>query len=124
MPEEITLKHGDFQTTISLSQINVSFDVKTAVNSAYNIGREGNIFLNNFYILSTMFNNTDIEPKVYLDEEQLTKSLQDISNQLPDKVVESSYYIDGNNLIITTGKEGYVVDVDTTINSIKSAIQI
>ena len=69
-----------------------------------------------------MFNNTDIEPKVYLDEEQLTKSLQDISNQLPDKVVESSYYIDGNNLIITTGKEGYVVDVDTTINSIKSAI--
>jgi len=122
LPEEITLKHGDFQTTISLSQINVSFDVKTAVNSAYNIGREGNIFLNNFYILSTMFNNTDIEPKVYLDEEQLTKSLQDISNQLPDKVVESSYYIDGNNLIITTGKEGYVVDVNTTINSIKTAI--
>ena len=90
LPEEITLKHGDFQTTISLSQINVSFDVKTAVNSAYNIGREGNMFQNNFNILSTMFNNTDIEPKVYLDEEQLTKSLQDISNQLPDKVVESS----------------------------------
>ena len=122
LPEEITLKHEDYQTTISLSQIGVNFDVKSAVNNAYNIGRQGNLFLNNFYVLSTMFGNVNIEPTLNLDEEQLTQNLNDISTQLPDKVVESSYYIDGNNLIITNGKEGNVVDVEATIQAIKSAI--
>ncbi len=122
LPEEITLQHGDYQTTISLSQISVSFDVKNAVNDAYNIGREGNLFQNNFYVLSAMFGKVTIEPTLSLDEEQLTQSLNEISTQLPDKVVESSYYIEDDNLIITTGQDGYVVDVDSTIEAIKTAI--
>ena len=122
LPEEITLQHGDYQTTISLSQIGVSFDVKNAVNNAYSIGRQGNLFQNNFYVLSTMFGKVNIEPSLNLDEEQLTQNLNEISTQLPDKVIESSYYIDGNNLIITNGKEGNVVDIEATIQAIKSAI--
>ena len=122
LPEEITLKHGDYQTTISLSQIGVNFDVKNAVNNAYNIGRQGNLFLNNFYVLSTMFGKVNIEPTLNLDEEQLTQNLNEISTQLPDKVIESSYYIEDNNLIITNGKEGYVIDVLATIEAIKSTI--
>ena len=122
LPEEIKLKHNDFETTISLSQINVSFDTKAAVNNAYNVGRQGNIFQNNLYILSTMFGKTNIDVNLELDKEQLSKNLEDISTQLPDKVVESSYYIDGNNLIVTTGKEGNVIDIDATINAIRAAI--
>ena len=122
LPEEITLKHEDFETTISLSQINASFDTKTAVNSAYNIGRQGNIFENNLYILSTIFGKVNIEPIVKVDTDQLTKNLEDISTQLPDKVTESSYYIEDSNLIITPGKEGCVVDVDATTDAIKTAI--
>lgn len=122
LPEEIKVKHGDFETTISLSQIGVEFDTKSAVNTAYNVGRQGNIFQNNLYVLNTMFGKTNIEPTLNLDTEQLTKNLEDISAQLPDKVVESSYYIEGNNLIITSGKEGNVVDIEPTIEAIKSAI--
>ena len=122
LPEEIKLKHGDFETTISLSQIGAEFDTKAAVNTAYNVGRQGNIFQNNLYVLNTMFGKTNIEPTLNLDTEQLTKNLEDISAQLPDKVVESSYYIEGNNLIITSGKEGNVVDIEPTIEAIKSAI--
>ena len=122
LPEEITLKHGDYQTTISLSQISVNFDVKKAVNDAYNVGRQGNLFENNFHVLSSMFGKVNIEPTLNLDTEQLTQNLNEISTQLPDKVVESSYYIEDNNLIITNGKEGNVVDVEATIEAIKSAI--
>ena len=104
LPTEIKVKHGDFETTISLSQINAIFDIKEATNSAYSIGRQGNIFQNNLYVLSAMFGYVNIEPSLKLDKEQLTKNLEDISTQLPDKVEESSYYIDGNNLIITSRK--------------------
>lgn len=122
LPEEMTLKHGDFETTISLSQINVSFDVKNAVNNAYNVGRQGNLFQNNFYVLTTMFGNVNIEPTLNMDREQLIQKLGEISTQLPDKVIESSYYIEDNNLIITNGKEGNVVDVDATLQKITSAL--
>ena len=122
MPEELTLKYGDFETTISLSQIDASFDTKSAAASAYNVGRQGNIFENNLYVLSTMFGNVNIEPVLKINQKQLTKNLEDISTQLPDKVTQSSYYIEDDNLIITRGKEGNVVDIDATINNIKFAI--
>lgn len=41
---------------------------------------------------------------------------------MPDKVTESSYYIENSNLIITSGKEGNVIDTDATIEVIKNAI--
>ena len=105
LPEEITLKYGDFETSISLSQIDTSFDIKSATDSAYHIGRQGNIFQNNLYILSAMFGKVNIEPRLIINKEQLSKNLEDISTQLPDAVIQSSYYIEDSNLIITPGKD-------------------
>ena len=123
IPDEITVKHGDFETTISTSQINVKFDTKTATNSAYRIGRNGSFLENNFYALSAMFGTEiNIEPILKIDKNQLSKNLEDISAQLPDTVTESSYYIEGSNLIITAGKDGNVVDVEASIEAIKTAI--
>ena len=122
IPEEITIKHGDFTSTISLTQMEAKFDTSTATKTAYEIGRQGNIFENNFYVLSTMFNKINIEPNVIINEDLLTNQLQEVSTQLPDTVIQSSYYIEGNNLIITPGKSGNVVDVEQTIQNIKSSI--
>ena len=122
LPEELTLTYQDFKTTISLSQIDVSFNIKSAVNSAYKIGRDGNIFQNNFNILKTMFTKIIIEPTFSIDEEQLTKNLEDISSQLPDAVIQSSYYIEDTNLIITSGNAGNAINIDATIEAIKNSI--
>ena len=122
IPDEITIKHNDFTATVSLSQMNATFDTKTATETAYKIGRQGNIFENNLYVLSTMFGKVNVEPNIKLDEDQLTKYLQDLSTQLPDAVVQSSYYIENSNLIITAGKEGNIVDTEKTIENIKTAI--
>jgi len=122
LPEEIKLIHGDFQATVSLSQINASFDTKSASTKAYNVGRTGNIFEDNLYILSAIFGKTNIEPTLNIDEKQLSKNLEDISTQLPDAVIQSSYYVEGNNLVITSGKIGNIVDIEATTESIKNSI--
>ena len=69
-----------------------------------------------------MFSKTDINLNLKLDTEQISKNLEEMSAQLPDKVTDSSYYIDGNDLIVTPGKTGNVVDVDASIQNIKNAI--
>ena len=122
LPDEIQLKHDDFIATVSLSQMETQFNTKNAVESAYLVGRQGNIFENNLYVLNTMFSHVNIEPTVRLNEDLLSNYLNDLSSQLPDTVIQSSYYIEGNNLIVTSGKEGHVVDIPQTIQNIKSAV--
>lgn len=122
LPENITLVHNDYETSIPLSALNVNFDINTAVDEAYKIGKSSNIFDNSFSALSAFINNVDVELNFSIDEEQLKTSLNDISSKLPDTVVESGYYIDGSSLIITRGSEGNVVNVDQMALYIKNGI--
>ena len=122
LPENITLVHNEYETSIPLSSLNVSFDIDSAVNQAYETGKSGNIFENGFIALKTRINPIDIELSATLDEKQLRTALNDISSKLPDTVIESGYYIEGNDLIVTKGAEGNVVNVDQMCTYIKSGI--
>lgn len=123
IPEEITLKHNDYETSISTKELNIQFDTTTAVNDAYKIGRTGNLLQNDLTILETKLQRKQFSLKLSLDTDTLKKQLQDISGKLPDKVKESSYYIEGSNLILTKGETGVVVDVDKTASEIIEQIQ-
>lgn len=122
IPEEIKLKHNDFETSLSTSQLSIYFNTEEAVNMAYNIGKNGNIFQKNTEILNTLFSKVNIDPGFSIDEEQLKKDLQDISSKLPDKVIESSCYIDDNRLIITKGQAGKSIKVKDSANYITKEI--
>lgn len=78
---------------------------------------------NDLTILQTKFQKKQFTLNLTLDIESLKKQLQDISGKLPDKVKESSYYIEGSNLILTKGETGAVVDVDKTASEIIEQIQ-
>ena len=43
LPENIALKHNDYETSIPLSSLNLSFDIDSAVDSAYSIGKNENV---------------------------------------------------------------------------------
>ncbi len=122
IPSEIKLKHNDYETSISTQSLSLVFDIQSAVNKAYSIGRSGNIFDNNFEIIKTKFSPTNIDLNFSLDDEALNTTLADISTKLPDTVIQSSYYIENNKLIITKGKEGNVVNVEEMAESIKAEI--
>lgn len=123
LPEEIILKHGDYEASINLSDLNIKFNINEAVDLSYNIGRNKNFIKNNFEVLSTLIVNKNIEPTFSLDTERLKKDLDDISTKLPDKIIESSYYIDNNNLIITKGQDGNIVNVSQMITVIENNIK-
>lgn len=123
IPEELTLKHNDYETSISTKELNIQFDTTNAVNNAYKVGRTGNLLQNDLTILQTKFQKKQFTLNLTLDTDSLKKQLQDISGKLPDKVKESSYYIEGSNLILTKGETGAVVDVDKTASEIIEQIQ-
>ncbi len=108
--KEITAKYNNFETKFSPEQFAVNFDINGAVSEAYSLGRSNNIFKNNYTILNVLLKNINISPSVTYDEDLLAAIITEINSQLPNKVINSDYYVDGDNLIITSGKDGIIVD--------------
>lgn len=107
--KNIHVKQGEYETTISLDQIDVNYNIIEAVNDAYKIGRNQNIIISNYSILKTKILKTNIEKDIKINQEELDKIIEDIATKIPGVLVECSYYIEGNNLIISNGKPGITV---------------
>ena len=123
LEKELTLTHNDYSTTLNLADIQSSFNFETAINNAYNIGRsESNIFANNKKIINTFFTKNNIIPTISYNEEALSSKIDKINNELPDKVVNSSYKIENNNLIVSNSSNGNRISNNAFLNSITSCI--
>ena len=123
LPNNLTVVHGEYETQLNLDDLGANLNIEEAVNRAYNMGRDSNIFKNMGTIIKNLVSVNDLDLNVTVNTEQCTSILNDISTKLPDTVVQSSYYVEGNKLIITRGKSGNVVDVTPSIENIKNKIQ-
>lgn len=120
---DITLKYNEYETTINGKQFSAKFDIEKAVNGAYNIGKDGNIIVNNYKILFTQIFKKNIDMPLYYDEEALNSKIDNISSKIPGAVKQSSYYIEDEKLIIVKGTSGIQIKEEEmkqeVINSIK-----
>lgn len=109
----IYLRYKSYTYCISIEQINAEFDINSAIEKAYNIGRDGSILENDIKILKLMCKKTEnVEMDLKYNDKKLTEALNSISTKLPEQVVQPSYYIEKRNLIITSGKVGIALNVD------------
>lgn len=117
--KEITIEYEDYETTINPTVIEVNYNVEEAVEEAFLIGRGENIFLNNYRILSTLMRKKEIPVTMTLNEEVARQSIEDIGVNLPGLLLESSYAVEENELIITKGKAGVVIDTEELLGKLK-----
>lgn len=124
LSQELKLKYGDYEISILPEQIEANFGIPKAVELAYKIGREGNILADNYTVINTKLNKKDITPAFVYNEKALDDFIASISNNLPDKVEQSSYAVENNKLIISKGKAGTVVVEkalkDTIVDNIRN----
>ena len=112
LESDIVVKTEDFEYGIKLSQIETNYNIEKALEQAYNTGRSGNIFTNNYDIIKTLICGKEIELEYTYNEELLNKLLNDMNSKVPNSVVEANYCIENNKLIITEGKKGTSIDID------------
>lgn len=123
LSNEITLTHGEYSTQLKVSTLEPKFDIHQIVDNAYLIGRsESNIFTNNFKVITTCFNKQNLLPSISFNQNLFDETISKINNELPDKVVNSSYKIEENNLIISDSANGYRIKEDAFVNNINLAI--
>ena len=107
---EIYLEYGEFEATTTYQALEVQYKIEEAINQAYSVGREGNLFKDNFKIIKSGIKGTQIDLDVTIDEEMLSQVAQNINNSIEGAVVQPSYYIENEKLIITSGKSGLQVE--------------
>lgn len=120
--KDINIKSEGFEYSIKFSQIELEYKIEQAIEEAYKIGRNKNIFANNFDILKAMLKGKDINLEYSYNEELLNKITQDIALKIPEAVEEASYYIEDEKLYISKGKEGNTVNQEKLKNEILEKI--
>lgn len=122
LEKDLKLKYGEYESELNPTLMEVKYDIENAVNEAYLLGKDGNIFVNNYKILSTLIQKKDINVNMTLNEEVTKQTINDMGQNLPGIMLESSYTVEGNKLIITKGKDGIVIDTDTLLNKVKNTL--
>ena len=115
-------EENNYVSNINLNNFDVQYDVTKAVNEAYSIGRSGNIFQNNYQILKNILVKTDLNIEKKYSKEKLNSLIENISSNLPNALIQSSYYIEENKLIITRGSSGLIINKDDFLEKINIII--
>lgn len=118
----VKLKYKDYEKELSMEQLAIEADAEEAVNKAISKGRSGNILQNNIAVLKSKFSKENIEIDLKFNEEVLDNFLNETSVELPGAVKEYTYSIEEEELIITKGTDGIVIDKEKMKKDIKEEI--
>lgn len=121
--QNITIKNYNFdESIVEYSNFNINYDINKCVDEAYNITRTNNIFYNNYVILNLFFNKKNINIEYTYNNNYLENWINSLNENLENKLIQSSYYLENNNLIITQGISGYLIDKNNFINDFEKLI--
>ena len=122
MKNNIMLQYQDLESELNPTLMEVKYDIEKAVNEAYSLGRNENIFINNYNILGTLIGKRDFNVDMTMNEETTKQTINDIGANLPGIMMESSYSIEDDELIIIRGKEGIFISTDTLLSEVKEML--
>ncbi len=122
LSKTIKLTFEDYSIDFLPAEIDFSYDTSSTIEKAYSIGRTGNIFTNNLKILISLFKKTNLDVIYSYNEEKLNNIINNISVDIPNLVIEPSYYISDDTLVVTKGTDGNELDKNKTEELLLSAI--
>ena len=109
---DVVLKHNEEAYTFVPAEFEFTYNIDKVIKEAYAIGRQGNIFQNNFAILNQFFKEKNLIPEVSINDNLLKEFEPKLNENFEDGIKQPEYNIDGNKLFITTGKDGYTVNTE------------
>lgn len=121
--QEIIVNVDGKYFSIIKENLNITYNIKDAVEEAYTEGRNGNIFENNFTILINGLKGKNIKTDMTIDEKSLKHVANEICLKIPNGLKESTYCIEDDKLIIKEGEPGKGFDLEEFETKIIEYIQ-
>ena len=118
----LKLKYGDYTLDVNVSDIEFEYKLDDALAIALGVGRDENIVKGNYDIILAKLKGKEIELGYKYNEQVLNQIIENASSAIPGKTTEYTYCIDGEELIITPGVDGVVVDTEALKKLILNSI--
>lgn len=118
----MNLKAIEKDYTIGLEDIGFDYDYQEAIDRAYNLGREGNLFQNFIKIKKIEKNKEDIKLKSHYKTEKIAQKAETIAKEIDREVLDSKFEYNAGAYKISDEKIGYKVDEKELISKIQENI--
>ena len=107
---DMNLKYDTLEEKCTSDDIVFKYDVPKAIDDAYAVGRDNNIFVNNFNIVKSFIIGNNVKIEYSYDKEKADSKIKSLQAKIPNVVVEPAYEIDGATLIVSKGKDGLAIN--------------
>ena len=121
--DHVTFSFENYQFDAEIEQFEAKFDIDAAVNDAYNIGRNKSIFGNVKDYVGLLMNTININPSFVYNDDALNDYMDFLEVSLPEQVEQPGYYIEDDELVITTGSNGAGIQKDSLRKLLVDALQ-
>ena len=122
IPSELNLEYVEYKTIIKPEQFSYKYDIDATVEKAYEIGRSGTLLENNYKIIATKLFGDKIPFTYTYDEETLVGLIENKNDEIPGRVVQPSFSIDGDKLYVDRGSDGILINTSGLKNKIILAL--
>lgn len=118
--DKLTLVYEENKWDIKLSDIDYSFRVEDAVERAFSIGRDGNIFKKLIDSITLSKSGLELDVDVSFDRKKLRSRLEEIKEQCDSAAQNASVSYSGGKFKYTRDVPARELDVDTNLKLVEN----
>lgn len=116
------LFHNDKTYDIKLADLGYTYDYETAIDSAYNIGRDGSLFERYKRIMEVKKNGELIALDPLYDRDKILLVVENIANDIDQEGIDSTFNFNNGKMIVTDHKDGRTLNKELLAKLIEDNI--
>ena len=121
--DHVTFSFKNYQFDAEIEQFEAEFDIDSAIESAYQIARNKNVFGNVKDYISLLMNTVNINPTFVYNDDAINDYIDFLEVSLPEQVEQPAYYVEDDELVITTGSNGVGIEREALKSILLDSLQ-
>ena len=111
----VVFRDGDRLWVATPAELGMVFDAGTSVQRAYNVGRQGGLFIALAGQINAWQGGLALKPVILYDERLAQAYLQNIATQINKPGMETDLHLNGTEVVYTQGQTGRSLNVEATL---------
>ena len=120
---KVLFRDGSNVWVASPAQLGMVFDPSSSAESAYHLGRSGDVFAALGDQIRALEFGDDVAPVIVFDQRVANQYLQKLAQKIDQPAVEASLHLNGTNVVAQAGQVGRTLNVNATLTYLGARLQ-
>ena len=120
---KVLFQDGANSWVASPAELGMVFDPSSSAESAYRLGRSGDVFAALDGQLRALESGEDVAPVIVFDQRVANQYLQKLAQKIDQPAVEASLHLEGTNVVAQAGQIGRTLNVNATLTYLGARLQ-